>query len=148
MTRALTLTWRGTPGQSYEGLEAKVLAGARDGLQAIGLVTINHIRSNLLRGAKSGTVYRKSNPKRVHQASAPGQFPATDTGRLAGSLGFEVGGSPVIPEVELFAGAEYAIPLELKPSSKGGRPFLSRGVAEKRGTYASILSLAIAERLK
>lgn len=148
MAKALTITWQSEPGTSYEGAEAKIRAGAVDGLNAVGLVTINHIRASLLRGPKTGRVYHKSNPKRLHRASAPGQYPATDTGRLAGSLGYEAGGTPTFPEVELFASAEYAIPLELKPSPKGGRPFMSRGIAEKRDDYSTIIRLAVAERLK
>lgn len=38
------------------------------------------------RGTKSGRIYQKYNPRRTHQASAPGQSPATDTGRLVGSI--------------------------------------------------------------
>lgn len=148
MGKALTLKWKGTPGKSYEGLEAKALAGAQDGLNTIGLVTINHIKSSILRGPKSGLVYAKYNPRRDHRASAPGEYPANDTDRLAGSLDYEPGGTMIMPEVEMFARAEYAIALELKPSSKGGRPFMSRGVSEKRGDYPGILKAAIAERIK
>jgi len=36
-------------------------------------------------GAKTGRVYRRTNPVRTHQASAPGQAPADDLGTLAGS---------------------------------------------------------------
>lgn len=38
------------------------------------------------RGPASGRIYQKYNPRRTHQASAPGQAPATDTGVLAGSV--------------------------------------------------------------
>ena len=31
---------------------------------------------------KSGKVYEKYNPRRTHQASAPGQYPSSDTGQL------------------------------------------------------------------
>lgn len=148
MAKALTLKWKGTPGASYAGLEAKVLAGAQDGLDAIGLLTINHIRAGIMRGPKSGHVYAKSSPKRQHRASAPGEYPATDTGRLAGSLGYEPAGTATNPQVVMFAGAAYAIPLELKPSSRGGRPFMSRGVREQQGRYSQILSAAIEARLR
>lgn len=146
--KALTLKWQGTPGAAYEGLEHKVLAGAQDGLNAIGMVTVSHIKAALLRGPKSGRVYSKYSPRRDHRASAPGEYPATDTDFLADSLGYDPGGSATLPTVTIYAGARYAIPLELKPSSQGGRPFMSRGVAEKREDYGRIISLAISERLK
>lgn len=41
------------------------------------------------RGPASGAVYIKTNPNRTHTASAPGQSPASDTGRLANSIEFD-----------------------------------------------------------
>lgn len=146
--KSLTLKWQGQPGADYDEIAPKVLAGAKDGLNAIGLVTTNHMKAGLQRGPKSGRVYAKYNPKRLHQASAPGEYPATDTGFLVASIGFETEDNPSMPEVVMFAGASYAIPLELKPSSRGGRPFMSRAVNEKKGSYPKILSAAIEARLK
>lgn len=37
-------------------------------------------------GDKSGIVYKKYNPNRIHRASAAGEAPASDTGVLAGSI--------------------------------------------------------------
>lgn len=149
MGKALELKWRGTPGASYKGLEDRVLAGARDGLNAIGLVTTNHIKASLLRGPKSGRVYQLYGPRRTHQASAPGEYPATDTGRLASSIGYEIAtGGGYDLSVVMFAAAEYAIPLELKPSSRGGRPFMSRAVDEEQRDYGAILTKAIGARMK
>lgn len=44
------------------------------------------IKSRIQRGPASGRVYQKYNPRRTHQASAPGQAPMSDTGRLASSI--------------------------------------------------------------
>lgn len=54
------------------------------------LVTDTHGNAiqGIQRGPKSGTVYRRGNVS--HQASAPGQYPASDTGRLAGSVRMEM----------------------------------------------------------
>jgi phage gpG-like protein len=40
----------------------------------------------------SGRTYEKYNPRRTHTASSPGQYPATDTGRLASSVRVDVQG--------------------------------------------------------
>ena len=48
--------------------------------------TRNTAVDNILRGAKSGETYVKYNPRRTHQASASGQFPASDTGFLANNI--------------------------------------------------------------
>lgn len=42
--------------------------------------------AGIMGSPKSGRTYKKTNPNRTHTASAPGQFPATDTGRLASSV--------------------------------------------------------------
>lgn len=48
------------------------------------------VQEGINRGPKSGKVYEKSNPRRVHQASAPGEAPASDTGRLAASIYIDI----------------------------------------------------------
>ena len=42
--------------------------------------------AGIMGSPKSGRTYKKTNPNRTHTASAPGQYPATDTGRLASSV--------------------------------------------------------------
>lgn len=147
---ALTLKWRAEPGLTYEGAEARIRAGAIKGLAAIGLVTTNHIKASIQRGGRGGIVYQKYAPRRTHTASAPGEFPATDTGRLVSSIGFDAGnnGDGFDASVILFASAVYAVPLELKPTSRGGRPFMSRGLREKQDQFGAILTAAIREDLR
>ena len=43
-------------------------------------------------GPASGIVYELYMPRRTHQASAPGEPPMSDTGRLASSIQFEIDG--------------------------------------------------------
>ena len=45
------------------------------------------VKKRIQRGAKTGRVYVRGNV--THQASAPGESPATDTGTLASSVYFE-----------------------------------------------------------
>lgn len=47
---------------------------------------IELMRDLIVGGPKTGRVYRRYNPFRIHQASAPGQPPANDLGALARSL--------------------------------------------------------------
>ena len=57
------------------------------------LATAVEMRADIVKsiqsGPASGQTYRKSNPTRTHTASAPGQPPMTDTGRLANSITFD-----------------------------------------------------------
>lgn len=44
------------------------------------------LQDRIVNGVKSGIVYKRENPSRVHQASAPYESPADDTGQLADSF--------------------------------------------------------------
>lgn len=73
---------------------------------------------------KTGRVYVKDNPRRVHQASAPGQAPATDLGFLIASS-LPKYPPPTENEISGIAnwGAEYALCLELGTRKIMPRPF-------------------------
>jgi len=47
----------------------------------------------LHRGPASGATYELYNPRRTHTASAPGQPPMSDTGRLANSVAYDIDGT-------------------------------------------------------
>jgi len=56
------------------------------------------------RGGGGGRTYRRGRG-RVHRASAPGEYPATDTGRLVNSVAFEMHGPR---SGSIFSDLEYA----------------------------------------
>tara|TARA_X000001382_G_scaffold5313_1_gene4517 strand:+ start:168 stop:623 length:456 start_codon:yes stop_codon:yes gene_type:complete len=45
-----------------------------------------HAKKSISQGSPSGRIYQRYKPKRTHQASAPGQPPATDTGFLVNNI--------------------------------------------------------------
>lgn len=53
-------------------------------LQAVADETENVLRDEMVSGRKSGRVYRRRGGS--HRASAPGEFPARDSGRLVRSI--------------------------------------------------------------
>ncbi len=110
-----------------EGLEA---AGREALILEITRLTLGiHKRAvrGLHRGPKSGRVYEKYNPRRTHRASAPGEYPASDTGRLAGSIEFLVpDGSEDKLVGQVSTRLRYGAYLELKSPMRGGRPWLLR----------------------
>lgn len=71
-------------------------------------------------GPKTGRVYTKKNPNRVHQASAAGQAPATDTGRLLGSVQMILGDM----SGQVGTNVAYGPMLELGTSKMAARPWL------------------------
>ena len=82
----------------------------------------------------TGRVYGK------HQASSPGEAPATDTGSLAASISV-VDVSKLTKEV--VAGADYAEVLELGGVHMQARPFLSPAVEAVRTSFEAAVSAAI-----
>lgn len=98
---------------------AELDAGIDNAINATGL----EIRTEIIRqynsGPASGRVYQKYNPRRTHQASAPGQAPMTDTGRLANETAFRRVG-PLT--VEVANRLQYAAALEYGTATIRPRP--------------------------
>lgn len=92
------------------------------------------------RGPNSGRVYRKYNPSRMHQASAPGQAPASDTGRLANSITFDQ-----IDDLTATVGSRlaYAVHLEYGTTNMAARPYFRPAVNAAREKFNARLEAAI-----
>ena len=90
-------------------------------------------KKSILQGGKTGRTYQKYNPRRTHRASAPGQAPASDTGRLVNSIHSEL--IRRIPEAVIKAGGgvvKYARMLEYGTSKMAARPFFFPAVERNR----------------
>lgn len=92
-----------------------------DGLMATALVGQGYAQKSILRGKKTGYLYPRG--KRTHQASAPGQPPANDTGFLANNIKAEVNQTEPMT-VELRSLAPYSVHLEYGTTKMAARPFL------------------------
>lgn len=122
----------------------KVQLGVRDGLEAIGLMVQNEAREKVLKGPKTGRRYKKSAGV-VHQASSPGEAPASDTGTLVRSIISEVDQGGM--EVTVSAGTFYAKILEYGTRLMGARPFLLPSLNKIRSKAGGILKAYIRRRL-
>ena len=85
-------------------------------LQTQGLAKIG-----IQRGPKSGRTYQRGNI--THQASAPGQYPATDTGRLASSVMIDLP-TPGGLTGRVGTNVQYGPMLEFGTSRMAARPWL------------------------
>jgi hypothetical protein len=75
-----------------------------------------------------GRVYVKSNPRRVHRASAPGAPPATDLGLLAASIKHAIGKDTVGIFAQIGTGLKKGRWLELGTRNMRPRPYLRRAL--------------------
>lgn len=82
-------------------------------------------------GPASGMIYEKHDPRRTHKASAPGQPPMSDTGRLAGSIEVKVSGM----EAQVFTPVDYGRTLEFGTNRVAARPWLFPSVEENRPNF-------------
>jgi len=106
---------------------------------AIGIVDDKAV-SLILDTAKSGRIYKRRGV--THQASAPGEPPASDTGTLVNSRRIER--YPDRYAAALIFSAKHALPLELGTRDMDARPFGARSLVE---TEAEIRA-AIAEGIR
>lgn len=84
-------------------------------------------QKNIQGGSRTGRIYKRRSVR--HQASAPGEFPKTDTGKLVSNIFHRKEG-----QTSFVAGSHASAPhglfLELKSPLKGGRPWLLPSVNE------------------
>lgn len=114
------------------------------------LVLDTHRRAvrGIQRGPASGRIYVKYNPRRVHQASAPGEYPMSDTGRLASSVQFEPPTNRTRPEGFVGTNLRYGKHLEFKSPARGGRPWLLRSFNEATENAQALLDRIFKRRGK
>lgn len=99
-------------------------------VQATGIEIRGDIVKMYQRSTPTGRVYKKSSPRRTHRASAPGEPPATDTGRLASSVRYKKvaqGSAEVDTQVKYGAWLEFGTLRIAKrpawlPASEAARP--------------------------
>lgn len=97
------------------------------------------VKKKIQRGPKTGEVYNKTRPNRVHRASAPGQPPATDTGRLVSSIYYRRGKMSATVGSSL----AYAYYLEFGTMKMRPRPAWVPSVQENRAKFNDRIREAI-----
>lgn len=100
---------------------------------------------SILEGSKSGRVYKRGNV--THRASAPGEAPASDTGRLASSIQVIQTGL----ESLVIAGrgqVKYARFLEFGTSKMAERPFMIPALEKSRAWITTRLQKAVKDGVK
>jgi len=126
----------------------EVQAAVRKAWFVIGDQLKKELQTEILSGTKSGKIRRKRNSRRRHQASAPGETAANDTGEYRRSVGYEIQGWM---RLEFGAGrngeAPYSKFLEEGTSKMAPRPGLQNAFYKEQQEIVSIFSDEIRKRL-
>lgn len=140
------VTWTGVESlqSRLQKVPARVAAGVLNGLQALSLLMQNTARREIQTGSKTGRVYTRRSVR--HQASAPGEYPATDTGFLVSSVIGEVLRDTF--EAVLSSGVIYAKWLEFGTKKMAPRPFLVPTLHAVSGRAASVIARYVREELR
>ena len=127
---------------TINAVRAAAVQGVFEGTQLVHSTAVQKILS----GTKSGVIYRRRGVE--HQASAPGEAPASDTSRLAQSGRTTLDQAEIVGQV-IFS-TEYAAALEFgrEDGSIAARPFLRPSLAEKNEEIQAAIAARITEALK
>ena len=124
--------------QVSEAIQAAIENAMRGSVQ----IVVNDAKRSVARGPKTGRIYRRGNI--THQASAPGEPPATDTGVLVNSIAGDVSKTANgVVQGYVRAGAGYAGYLEFGTRKMAARPFLFPAVERNRAAIQQFLQRAI-----
>lgn len=119
----------------HDRTRRNIYRALRKGAQAIA----DDAAQRIIDPPKTGRVYRSRSRKgALHQASAPGESPAADTGQLDQSL--TARGDEAGLTAEAATATPYAVPLELGTSKIAPRPFMRPAFQAKRdGIVADVV---------
>lgn len=115
--------------------EKAIRSAVKRGLQQWGYLIVSEAQKSIQTGPKTGRVYVRGGLS--HQASAPGEPPASDTGRLAASGRYELIGNGNV--LQIVFGTDYAFYLEYGTSTMAARPFIRKAVKKTRKKGKAII---------
>jgi hypothetical protein len=128
---------------ALKALGSDVSEAVTNAVNATGLELRGDIVKRIQRGPKSGRTYARRGI--THQASAPGQAPATDTGRLVGSITFKMN-TPT--SVSVFSLLPYASYLEFGTFRIAPRPSWTPAALKVEPKFRKRLEAAIAGAIR
>lgn len=130
---------------NFASILERARAGAKKGVVAATEMVATEAVSLIRDTPKTGRIYRRRGVE--HQASAPGEPPASDTGRLVGSIRMDFTRIEELTGV-VNARAGYAAHLEYGTSRMAPRPFMRPALANKKEAVESEIRGAITAALK
>ncbi len=134
----MSVRWHG------DEMLVRVRAGALAGVsEAIGIVDARAV-SLILDTTKSGRIYKRRGV--AHQASAPGEPPASDTGTLLNRRHIDLFPDRLAARLTFSAG--HALPLELGTKNMEPRPFAVPALRATEQEVRGVIMQRITEALR
>jgi hypothetical protein len=125
-------------------IQARLRVGAMRGVvEGLGIVEGRAVQL-IMQGPKSGRVYRRRGV--VHQASAPGEAPASDTGGLVNARRTDLNEQDVSGILAFTS--RHASPLEHGTRNMAPRSFARRALMETREQIVAAISRNAAAQLR
>lgn len=112
-----------------------------------GLKIEENAKLDIAQGKKTGKIYKRGN--KSHQASAAGEAPASDTGRLLNS--FQTGATSKGMVVQVKAGkgtVDYAVHLEYGTKDMAARPFMKPALKKSEPFIIDRMDKAVRKAIK
>jgi hypothetical protein len=133
--------------RAHDDALRKIESAAKTNVDRAVLLGGEDLRSEIVRriqrGSRSGRVYKRGS--RTHQASAPGEYPKSDSGRLASHV-FMRRVEPAVAEVG--TAVVHGRPLEEGTSKMAPRPWLNRTFDDLKPRIVARIRRAIAASLR
>jgi len=130
-------------GQQLSDVLRRKVEGA---LVISGEMVATQVRKNINKSPRGGRTYVKTNPNRVHKASAPFESPATDLGFLVRSIQVQPDFDNLrIRVVSLHSIAPYARRLEYGDLSRNlqPRPFMFKSLQQQKAKAEQVVRNAL-----
>ncbi len=122
-----------------EELEGMIRQGAMQGVMRVTEFVHEQATKRIQNPPKTGRIYRRRG--KTHQASAPGQPPATDTGSLASRSRTEYDAAEI--KGTAIWSVTYARPLEFGTARMAARPFARPSLAEGEAVLEDWVGAAV-----
>lgn len=106
---------------------------------------------SLLSGPKTGAIYIKGKNRDImHQSSAPGEAPASDTGNLARNIRIELSGDKLRADIGVHSllFTPYARALELGTDDMEPRPYMQPALKKNISSIRRAVTIALNKGIK
>jgi HK97 gp10 family phage protein len=135
--QSMPVVWQ--PEASIEAIRI----GALRGVVMAANVVRNEVLRRIMQDAKTGRIYRRRGVE--HQASAPGQAPASDQGTLVRNITVEVDDAALTARVN--SAAKHAVALEFGTDKMEPRPYMRVSLDAKIDEITAIVAQEIEREL-